>query len=351
MTGDGNANILTGNAGSDTLNGEGGNDTLNGGADSDTLNGGTDNDTLNGDAGNDVLSGDDGIDTLNGGSGIDLLLAGAGDDILVGGTGIDTVMGEAGNDTIRHTIGDGGGLVDGGADSDTLEISGGTGNANQTLAVTFIGTTITKFDTGTVTNVESVKADLGAGTDTLTYLAPGGVTVNLSTGTASGFTSIANIENVTGNGGVDSLTGSVFANVLSGGGAADTLSGDAGDDVLRGGAGVDTMTGGIGADIFDFNAMSEPGVGLGNRDVIMDFEAADTIDLGGIPGTFIFIGTAAFTATTANQLRYTLIDTNGDTVNDSTLIQLDNNNNTSAEGEILLQGYTTPLTAAGDFIL
>ena len=47
------------------------------------------------------------------------------------------------------------------------------------------------------------------GTDTLTYAGTtADVTVNLATGTASGFASIAGIENVTGGSGNDTLTGS-----------------------------------------------------------------------------------------------------------------------------------------------
>jgi hypothetical protein len=53
-------------------------------------------------------------------------------------------------------------------------------------------------------NVESVKADLLGGTDTLNYSTTvAGVTINLAAGTASGFTSIGGIENVTGGSGND----------------------------------------------------------------------------------------------------------------------------------------------------
>jgi hypothetical protein len=40
------------------------------------------------------------------------------------------------------------------------------------------------------------------------------VTVNLTTGQASGFTSIANIQNVTGGAGAALLTGSLGSNIL-----------------------------------------------------------------------------------------------------------------------------------------
>jgi len=126
--------------------------------------------------------------------------------------------------------------------------------ANEMLNVTFNGTSITNFAGGTVTNVEAVKADLGAGTDTLDYgTTTAAVTVDLSAGKASGFTSIAGIQNVTGGAGNNTLTGNGAANVLTGGAGNDTLSGCAGNDTLKGGLGNDTLTGGAGNDTFVFD--------------------------------------------------------------------------------------------------
>jgi len=68
------------------------------------------------------------------------------------------------------------------------------------------------------------------------------VTVNLSAGTASGFTSIAGIENATGGAGNDTLTGDTGANVLTGGAGNDTLAGGLGNDTLAGGVGNDTAS-------------------------------------------------------------------------------------------------------------
>jgi serralysin len=93
---------------------------------------------------------------------------------------------------------------------------------------------------GTVTNVEAVTADLLGGTDTLNYGATtANVTVNLATGTASGFPTVANIENVTSGSGNDTLTGSAGANTLTSGAGNDTLDGNGGTDTLVGGAGDD----------------------------------------------------------------------------------------------------------------
>ena len=214
-----------GNGGAaDTLTASSLDNVIYGNAGNDTLNGGTRNDNLFGQNGNDTLNGGDGADTLN------------------GGTGSDIINGGAGADTILYTVNaDASDTVDGGLDNDTLALTGRNGGLNDNLTVTYNGAAITVFEGGTVTNVESVTADLGAGIDILTYTAPGGVTVNLALGTASGFTSIANIENVTSNGGADSLTGDANNNVLSTGGNNDILSGGGGNDTMNGGTGNDTV--------------------------------------------------------------------------------------------------------------
>ena len=82
--------------------------------------------------------------------------------------------------------------------------------------------------------------NLGGGTDTLTYAgSASAVSVNLAAGTATGFSSIAGVESVTGGAGNDTLIGNGAANTLSGGAGNDTLTGT-GNDALIGGAGDDT---------------------------------------------------------------------------------------------------------------
>ncbi len=190
-------------------------------------------------AGNDTLNGGEGQDTLSGMTGDDTIKGGVGDDDLTGGLGNDTVLGATGNDTIHYVVGDGGDTMNGGADVDTLLILGTAGS--DTLAVDFNGTSITQVGgSGSVTNVESVVADLLGGTDTLEYTdTTAAVTVNLLASTASGFTSLAGVENVTGGSGDDSITGSSAANRLEGGSGNDTFSYTIGGgaDVIDGGAG------------------------------------------------------------------------------------------------------------------
>ena len=192
-----------------------------------------------------TFSGTQGDDNASTGGGNDTLSGGNGNDDLTGGTGNDTVSGSAGNDTIRYAVGDGGDVINGGADIDTLAILG-TAGAND-LAIDFNGTSITQVGgAGSVASMESVTADLLGGADTLTYTdTTASVTVNLGAASASGFTSIAGIENVTGGAGADNLTGSgTSANVLNGGANNDRLQGVGAGDVLIGGAGADTIVAG-----------------------------------------------------------------------------------------------------------
>jgi len=96
--------------------------------------------------------------------------------------------------------------------------------------------------------------DGGAGTNTLSYRgSASGVTVNLSTGGASGGDAagdtFANFENLIGSAAADSLTGSNAANAIRGGGGDDTLYGLYGDDLLVGGGGGDTLRPGFDDDV------------------------------------------------------------------------------------------------------
>ena len=277
LTGDGNANALLGGGGNDILNGGLGNDVLNGGAGIDTasfagetdalfvdlvagtsrrglaanpiedtlvgienVSGGSGNDTISGTGAANSLDGGAGDDTLLGLGGIDILTGGLGNDTLIGGAGNDVLNGGLGNDTFSYTFGDGADTVAGGAGTDTLNITG-TADVGNVLDVIFDGTALTNFEGGTIAGVELVTADLLTGVDTLTYAGTtADVTVSLATGSASGFTSIAGIENVTSGSGNDTLTGDGLVNNLNGGAGNDTLDGGLGNDTLVGGLGDDT---------------------------------------------------------------------------------------------------------------
>jgi Ca2+-binding RTX toxin-like protein len=187
-----------------------------------------------------------------------VLNGGGGNDAMNGGGGNDTINGDAGNDTITYNFGNGVDAVNGGVGIDTLNIVANGGN--QVLDVVRNATAITSVEGGAVADVEVVNANMGAGTDTLSYGAStAAVTVNLGLAipTASGFNTIQGVENVTGGAGRDTITGSAGANVLNGGAGNDTLNGGAGNDTLNGGAGADVLIGGAGADTMNSGAAND----------------------------------------------------------------------------------------------
>ncbi|TWF54972.1 beta strand repeat-containing protein [Neorhizobium alkalisoli] len=232
IKGGGGADWISGGAGDDKLYGEAGNDTLVGGAGSDLLDGGDGIDTadyagesagiyvqlgsgwqtsiaaaqsmsyadlatavnngtvehdtlvsienitgtnyadiINGSSGDNVIHGGGGADWIMGGAGNDTLYGDDGNDTLVGGTGNDTLYGGAGNDTFNYTTGDGVDTIDGGADTDTLNVTGSAANNVFTIsnndgdAKLEVGV---DGSTSSVTNVEEIVINGGAGNDTLT---------------------------------------------------------------------------------------------------------------------------------------------------------------------------------------
>ncbi len=113
-----------------------------------------------------------------------------------------------------------------------------------------------KIGAETASYDEVVNANLQLGSDTLNYsttAAAVAVAVNLTTGVASGFTSIVNIENVTGGLGGDNIVGSNGANVLAGFNGSDIVNGAGGDDIIAAttGDGNDTYIGGAGIDFYN----------------------------------------------------------------------------------------------------
>ncbi|WP_223217093.1 peroxidase family protein, partial [Rhizobium cauense] len=281
------------------------------------------NNLLAGETGADRLTGGTGNDLLFGGDGNDILAGGGGSDLLVGGDGNDTVNGGDGDDVIVYDIDEGNGgadTINGGANTDTLAIIDGGGADVETLAVNFDGTRITQIEGGgsVAADVESITASLGAGVDTLAYTTASAVSVDLAAGTASGFTSISGVDNVSGGTGNDTFrgnaddnafvgnagtdrvvfTGSILAHsfaldganldvtgaggldtltsveqvefdegvysILQGTGGANTLNGGANSDLILGGGGIDTINAGAGDDMIVYNAATD----LAARDII-----------------------------------------------------------------------------------
>ena len=179
-------------------------------------------DTLTGGTGGDVIDGGSGSDSIEGGLGNDSLSGGAGSDVLDGGAGSDILFGGGGNDT---SYGGGGrDILDGGGGKDSLFGGGG-----------------------------SDRLDGGGGKDDLQ-----------------------------GGAGKDKLYGGSGNDELFGGGGNDKLFGGNGKDDLVGGAGRDILTGGGGADSFIFNGTGESSTGRRGRDVVVDFDGKDILDLSGI---------------------------------------------------------------------
>ena len=228
-------------------------------ANSDTINGRGGNDFIYGLAGDDTLIGGDGNDTLNGGDGYDTAdYTGAGAITInyatntVTGQGTDTLI------SIEHIIGSGNGdTVIGDANDNIFE--GGAGD-------------------DTLTG--------GDGIDTASYAnATSAVTVNLTTGTASGGDgndTLSTIENILGSVYDDTIRGDDEDNMLEGGagndtiysaGGSDTILAGDGDDEINLGEGTQTVTGGAGVDTYVVQDDAE--------DItITDFDVAnDVLDL------------------------------------------------------------------------
>jgi T1SS-143 domain-containing protein len=263
-----------------TLNAGGGNDVVIGSSKVDTIQGGSGNDAIYGMGGDDNLIGEGHTDFIDGGAGADIITGGTEDDVLLGGSG---------NDTFIYSIGDGADIVDGGSGNDTLIFV--DFGSDSKLDVVVAGGVITQFEGGTVVNVETVMAGLGDGSDTLSYSGTNErVVVNLGNLAATGFTSISDVENVTGGSGNDIITGNSSANTLIGGDGGDVLAGGTGTDILTGGAGADTF---VWTETYS-NVSS-------NRDVITDYRRGqgDTIEL---QGSISDVNTITVTAS-GNDLR------------------------------------------------
>lgn len=247
------------------------------------LTGTSSQETLSGDAGSNVIFGFKGKDFLLGGGGDDALFGGSGNDSLEGGNGADFLDGGGGQDIASYVFSTGRVMVD--LQNEAYDFGDAVGD-------TYISIEI--FQTGR---------------------------------------------------GPDQLRGDERGNVFYTGAFSDRLYGRSGNDVLFGESGADAFYGGLGADVmtggdgdirdrFIYFAISETGVGQGNRDIITDFQpGADRIEISrfdadttlGFKQRFVFIDDAVFSGQ-AGELRwfaeqeagFTLVqgDTDGDTLPD-----------------------------------
>jgi serralysin len=300
---------------------------------------------VDGGSGNDTLRGSNFADDLRGGSGNDTLYGNSGDDILTGGSGTDRLYASNGDDTLAISgSNDTSDIFDGGADTDTIVVTG-TGsvtlagfNATSSSIEIWQGngqgvignSSANVFDFSGLSSVSGLLyVDAGSGNDTVT---------------GSNFA-----DDLRGGSGNDTLNGGDGNDALAGGSGNDTLNGGANDDTITGGAGRDTMTGGAGADTFIFTATSESPSSA--RDTIMDFVAGtDKIDLHAIDANtasgaagnqdFFFFGSSPIAV--AHQVTFTQAGGN-------TIVSADTNGNSTADIVIVLTGLHT--LTQDDFIL
>jgi Ca2+-binding RTX toxin-like protein len=327
-------------SGASTLDGRGGDDILSG---ADTLLGGDGNDQLS--DGNELLGGDgndqlsDGHE-LHGGSGDDILTVSSGAGALAAGA---LLYGEDGDDTLVGAAK----MVDGGAGTDTYQTTLTPGAIN--LAKGYVSSA---DGVGLISNVENITIDDGAnvritgndgdnvlkldgtggdnvllgglGDDTLVgsgtttrffggagadhfdatstshaYFyyndSPAGVTVDLSTGHASGGDAEGDSFTLFSGGGAftgligsdfdDTLRDRDFHNAYPNATEFDSvIYGGAGDDRIIGGIGTDWLHGGSGADTFIYEKIDDTAYYRGGEDRIFDFSSAegDKIDLSAI---------------------------------------------------------------------
>ena len=210
---------------------------------------------------------------------------------IYGGHGVDTLKGGSGNDIFffegqRWGAGD---KVDGGAGSDSLVISAGSG-------VTHIA-----FAADALTGIESISLNNKFATDPSQK--PSYELVLANGNVAPGATLIVNGASIAA-GQFVSIDGTAVHDGslrLFGGAGNDTLKGGDGADTLVGGGGADDLTGGAGADVFRFDALTDSVAG--SADEIIGFQSGvDKIDLSRLDANsnadgdqaFAWIGGAAF---------------------------------------------------------
>lgn len=309
--------VIVGLAGNDVLKGLGANDRICGGKGNDTLVGGGGDDLLAGDQGQDKVAGGAGdFDFLVGGPGGDTLSGGAGiadmagyfgapgpvtvdlaagtatgdgsdtltdvedvdgsrfDDVITGNTASNFLFGEAGNDTLSGGDGDFDGLIGGGG-GDSLDGAAGEDFASfffssAGITVNLTTGTATGEGTDTLASIEDVEGSrhddnfTGDAGPNVFWPALGNDVIDGRSGTdtvsyefaqsavtANLATGTASGEGTDTLNGMENLNGSRLNDNLTGDAGSNVLRGLAGDDTLSGGDGDDTLIGGEGADTLD----------------------------------------------------------------------------------------------------
>ena len=160
---------------------------------------------------------------LVGGSGNDLLVGNAGDNWINGLTGSNTINAQGGNDTIYATAGTN--TIDGGTGVDTLTFANWWNSPTNGVEIFF------------------ADATFRGASDKTFYWGSGFSGFQLRTQTIGGseYSTVTNVENITGTGFDDTLYGNSSANTILGGTGNDTIAGNGGADSLSGQNGNDTF--------------------------------------------------------------------------------------------------------------
>jgi Ca2+-binding RTX toxin-like protein len=264
-------NAIYGTTNNDSLYGLDGNDLLYGGWGNDILDGGNGSDTVS------FASTSAGVSVfLNAGYSVEdsgFVNTGTFQDSLIS---IENVIGTSADDFIVNSVADnsitaGGGndriniagtitgrdVVDGGAGTDTLDLSFFAGSA--WVDYTYQGDDVWSFSGGIWNRVDLVSVENLIGTSGTDYIWGDGV------------------DNAfTGNGGDDWIYGRAGNDVLSGSEGNDRVFGDEGNDTLSGGNGTDELYGGDNDDTFLFS-----GASTGGYDWTDGGNGTDTADLSG----------------------------------------------------------------------
>ena len=206
-------------------------------------------------------------------SGNDIIVSGDGADLIYAGPGNDTIYGRGGNDTLH-------------LDADSGSTTSATNLFGADLGFGGDGNDLIFGDTRTdVSSVLSSDTIYGEnGNDTLYGRAgddwlDGGASNDILYGETGN-------DTLYGSSGNDSLLGSTGNDFLSGDDGIDTLLGGTGNDTMTGGQGTDTLIGGTGGDLitsgdgadrFDYLSFSESRAGIGQFDIITDFNIVEDI--------------------------------------------------------------------------
>ena len=349
--------MLTGGVGSDYLNGGEGFDYVSYATATVGMSINLTTGVYSGDAQGDLLVS---IEGIIGSIHADSLSGSASQDVLQGGGGVDTLIGGSGNDRLVFNAAGSGSDVDGGADTDTLAISGA-------------------ISLGSITSIEAIELSAGAaltltGAQFASGLAAnsvlsgtGSIIVNVTSGTAftASAMTLAGGANIgfTVNGSADAdiikaffhsantINGDFGNDQIRGGLLADTINGGEGNDKILGYSGADVLTGGAGNDQFRYLFAADSAFGAADQitDFVigadrLNFALLDTDPVALGLQTFAFVGTAAFSGDGAAQLRY--LGSGSDLI-----VQADINGDGAADMEIVLQGLNGQTLTSAQFML